>query len=124
MSRLFVKQAPRLVRQHLPLVQTLSASAVVDALEDAVNLRHRDAYVDEFILRCESRALALLPDLRASGIVRSLFAFKRANVCTDTFANEVARFLLEECAPGRLYDGFLDCCTANDFLLLYKAFAM
>ncbi|CDR95155.1 hypothetical protein, conserved [Babesia bigemina] len=124
MSRVFVKQAPRLVRQHLPLVQTLSASAVVDALEDAANLRHRDSYVEEFILRCESRALALLPDLRLSGIVRSLFALKRANVRSGTFADEVARFLLEECATGKLYDGFLDCCTANDLLLLYKAFAV
>ncbi|GIX64488.1 Translation initiation factor IF-2 [Babesia caballi] len=124
MIRIFVKHVPRLVRQHLPSVQTLDATAAVEALEDAASLKERDCHVDDFIKQCVSRVLALLPDLRVSGMIRALFAYKRAEVPTHPFVEEVATFLLEECGQGGLYVGFLDACTANDVLLLYNAFAV
>lgn len=64
MSRIFIKQVPRLVRQRLPHVQTLGATAVVATLEDLAYLRERDDSVKEVFTHCISRALALLPELR------------------------------------------------------------
>ncbi|ORM40647.1 uncharacterized protein BXIN_2396 [Babesia sp. Xinjiang] len=124
MSRIFVKQVPKLVRQHLPRVPQLGAVAVVEALEDVACLRERDKHVEEFITHCVSRALALLPDLRVPGVIRALFAYKKADVHSQVFLEEVAKFILEECGHGRLYESFLENCTANDILLLYKAFAV
>ncbi|EDO06267.2 hypothetical protein BBOV_II003120 [Babesia bovis T2Bo] len=122
MSRIFVKQLPILVRQHLPRVSTYGATKVVEALEDAAHLRKRDQHVDKFLNHCVSRALAVLPDLRITGIIRSLFAHKNCGIQCHNFVEEVASFLLHECGTGRHYQSFLDSSTANDVLLLYKAF--
>ncbi|GFE54618.1 hypothetical protein BaOVIS_020220 [Babesia ovis] len=129
MSRIFIKQVPKLVRQHLPRVPALNANAVVEAMEDAAGMNEQDKHVEQFVTHCASRALALLPDLRVTGIIRALFAYKKADVDSKNFVEEVckqkvAKFLLEECGTGGMYESFLDSCTANDILLLYKAFAV
>lgn len=124
MSRIFIKQVPRLVRQRLPHVQTLGATAVVATLEDLAYLRERDDSVKEVFTHCISRALALLPELRLSGIIRALFAYKRAEITSSNFLDEVSRFLLEECGAGQPFENMFTSCTANDILLLYKAFVV